>query len=121
MDEYFEDEQLNEDLTPFVEDLTPFVVEQVVETPMYIKNEVEDISQEEPKTKVYIEINSNNEIIKIFSSVFEGPAKTSIFIDEGLGDRYRHAQSQYLEKGLISEEGNYNYKYENGKIIENKG
>lgn len=75
----------------------------------------------EIKTKVYIEINENNEIIKIFSSDFEEPKKESLFIDEGIGDKYRHAQSQYFDKPLINEDGHYNYKYVGKKIIENKG
>ena len=72
---------------------------------------------EEP-VKVYIEIDSNNNIIKVFSSDFESPIKTSIKVDEGFGDKFRHAQSQYFNKPLTNEYGNYNYSYINGKIIE---
>jgi hypothetical protein len=71
---------------------------------------------EEP-TRVYIEINKDNNIIKVFSSDFEKPRATSILIDSGLGDKFRHAQTQYLTKPLMNENGTYNYKYENGRII----
>ena len=39
-------------------------------------------------------------------------------IDEGEGDKYVHAQSQYLENGLIDKYGRYNYKYVEGKVVE---
>ena len=67
--------------------------------------------------EVYIEIDHQNNIIKVFSSAFEKPTATSIKIDEGFGIKYRHAQNNYFDKPLINEYGQYNYKYENGKII----
>ena len=39
-------------------------------------------------------------------------------IDKGQGDKYAHAQSQYLEKGLVDEQGRYNYKFVEGKVVE---
>lgn len=72
---------------------------------------------EEP-IKVYIETDSNNNIIKIFSSDFEQPTNTSIKIDEGFGIRYRHAQNNYFAKPLKNEYGSYNYSFIGGKIIE---
>ena len=74
--------------------------------------------KEEP-IKVYIEINENNEVVKIFSSDFEEPKKESIFIDSGFGFKYRHAQNNYLDKPLLNEEAQYNYKYINNKVVEN--
>ena len=74
---------------------------------------------EEQPIKVYIKINSNNEIIEINSEIFIQDLTNWIEIDEGYGDKYAHAQSQYFDKPLISEEGHYNYKYINGKIVEN--
>lgn len=73
---------------------------------------------EEP-TRVYIEIDSNGNVIKIFSSDFEKPQTTSILIDSGLGDKFRHAQSQYLDEPIINELGKYNYKYFSGQILKN--
>lgn len=69
-------------------------------------------------TKVYIEVNSNNEIIKVFSTDFEQPTEKSIYLNEGYGDKYRHAQSQYFEKPLMNDDGFYNYNYKDGKVIE---
>ena len=41
-----------------------------------------------------------------------------ILIDEGYGDRYNLAQSHYLEKGLTTEDGIYQYKYVNETVTE---
>lgn len=68
--------------------------------------------------KVYIKINNNYEIIEINSSVFIENTKNYIEIDEGNGDKYAHAQNYYLEKPIIDESGNYNYKYHHGKIVD---
>lgn len=73
---------------------------------------------EEETVKVYIEINANYEITKIFSSDFEEPTQTSIKIDEGYGDKFRHAQNLYLPKCLCKENGDYQYKYVNNQIME---
>ena len=71
---------------------------------------------EEP-VKVYIEIDKDNNIVKIFSSDFKEPTNTSIKIDEGFGIKYRHAQNNYFDKPLMNNDGTYNYKYENSKVI----
>lgn len=74
--------------------------------------EIEEIEEiiEEP-IKVYIKINSNNEIIEVNSEIFILDLTGWIKIDEGYGDKYAHAQSQYFDKPLMDEEGHYNYKY----------
>ena len=72
----------------------------------------------EQPIKVYIKVNSNNEIIDINSEIFIKDFTDWIEIDSGYGDRYAHAQSQYFDKSLINEFGKYNYKYENGIVKE---
>lgn len=73
----------------------------------------------ENEYKVYVSLQDgyitsiNSEI---FLSLGEMDAMTEI--DQGQGDKYAHAQSQYLEKGLIDEHGRYNYKFVEGKVIE---
>ena len=71
-----------------------------------------------PKTKVYIKIDENNNIIDINSDIFIEDTEGWIFIDDGYGDKYDHAQSSYLDKPLINEDGTYNYKFINDEIIE---
>lgn len=71
----------------------------------------------EQPIKVYVRINANNEIIEVGSSIFIKDLTGWIEIDEGFGDKYAHAQSQYFDKPLMNEDGAYNYKYEYGRII----
>ena len=70
--------------------------------------------------KVYVKLNEDKCITSINSEIFlsneEMQAMTNI--DEGEGDKYAHAQSQYLENGLIDKYGRYNYKYVEGKVVE---
>lgn len=70
--------------------------------------------------KVYVKLNKDKCITLIDSEIFltneEIQGMTNI--DEGEGDKFVHAQSQYLEKGLIDEYGRYNYKFTEGKIVE---
>lgn len=72
----------------------------------------------EQPIKVYIKINSNNEVIEINSEIFIKDLTNWIYIDSGFGDKYAHAQSQYLDKPIINDNGNYNYKYINGGVVE---
>ena len=39
-------------------------------------------------------------------------------IDEGVGDKYAHAQGNYLEHGLMDDSGRYNYKLLDGNVVE---
>lgn len=69
--------------------------------------------------KVYVSLQDGY-IASINSEIFlsqeEMDAMTEI--DKGQGDKYAHAQSQYLEKGLVDEHGRYNYKFVAGKVVE---
>lgn len=69
--------------------------------------------------KVYVSLQDGY-ITSINSNIFlsEEEMSTMTEIDQGQGDKYAHAQSQYLEKGLVDELGRYNYKYVEGKLIE---
>ena len=68
--------------------------------------------------KVYAKINENNEITQIASSIFLKDKTKFVVIDEGTGDKYVHAQSQYLKNGLTDNQGRYNYKLIDGEIME---
>lgn len=73
----------------------------------------------ENEYKVYVSL-SNGYITSINSEIFLSEEEVSAMteIDKGKGDKYAHAQSQYLEKGLVDEYGRYNYKYVEGKVVE---
>ena len=72
----------------------------------------------EKTIKVYIKTNENNIITAINSSIFLNSIEGYTQIDEGSGDKYAHAQGNYLEKSLVDESGRFNYKFEDGKILE---
>lgn len=69
--------------------------------------------------KVYVSL-SNGYITSINSEIFlsDEEIQTMTEVDKGQGDKYAHAQSQYLGKGLVDEQGRYNYKFVEGKVIE---
>ena len=62
--------------------------------------------------EVYILVNNENYIIAVNSSLFLHDTEGWIKIDEGFGDRFAHAQTQYFDKPLVDVEGNYLIKYE---------
>ena len=70
------------------------------------------------KIKVYVKTNENNEIIEINSSIFLADTTDYIELDGGYGDKYAHAQSNYLDKPLTDEQGRYNYKLVDGEVVE---
>lgn len=72
----------------------------------------------EAPISVYIKIDYSNAIVEVGSDIFITDISNWIKIDEGYGDRYYHAQSEYFDKPLVNENGTYNYIYKNGRIIE---
>lgn len=68
--------------------------------------------------KVYVKTDSNSVITEINSDVFLDSVEEFTMIDEGNGDKYVHAQGNYLEHGLIDECGRYNYKLYDGLVVE---
>lgn len=69
--------------------------------------------------KVYVSLQDGY-ITSINSEIFLSQEEMSTMteIDKGQGDKYAHAQSQYLEKGLVDKYGRHNYKFVEGKVIE---
>lgn len=75
---------------------------------------------DENKIKVYVKIDENNIVKDINSSIFLNDIENYIEVDEGFGDKYCHAQGNYFpkEKPLMDNKGRFNYKYENGEVVE---
>ena len=74
---------------------------------------------EMPKSKVYIQIDTENRITRIDGGYTTPSDLTDwIFIDEGYGDKYNLCQSNYLEKGLTTFDGIYQYKYVSDEVVE---
>ena len=68
------------------------------------------------KIKVYVKLDENKIITQINSSIFLKDMTDYICIDEGMGDKFAHAQGNYLPKGLMDNNGKYNYKFDNGLV-----
>jgi hypothetical protein len=70
------------------------------------------------KIKVYAKVAANTIIKDINSSIFLNSTDGYVCIDEGIGDKFAHAQGSYLDKGVIDSSGRYNYKYIDNKVME---
>ena len=68
--------------------------------------------------KVFAKLDENNIIPAINSSAFLPDMTGWTVVDEGTGDRYHHAQGNYLPKGLVDVNGSYNYKCIDGVLTE---
>ena len=68
--------------------------------------------------KVYIKIDEQRRVIEINSDAFIPPTDEWIYIDEGYGDKYHHAQGNYLSKSLMDNTAHYNYSYPIDEIVE---
>lgn len=67
--------------------------------------------------KVYVKTDENSIITAVNSSAFISDLTGWTEIDEGSGDRFHHAQGNYLADGLMDERGLYNYKLFNGAPV----
>lgn len=64
--------------------------------------------------------DASGTIVNINSSAFLEDTSGWTKIDEGAGDKYHHAQNNYLDKPLYALEGRevvYNYKLVDGKVV----
>lgn len=67
---------------------------------------------------VLVRTDEQNRIIEINSSAFVADAVGWVQIDEGDGDRYHHAQGNYLPMSLTDDRGVYRYKLSGGHAVE---
>lgn len=72
---------------------------------------------EENTYEVYVKTNESGVITAINSSAFLTDTSGWTEIDEGSGDKYHHAQNNYFNKPIFDENGIYNYKLIDGKVI----
>ena len=66
-----------------------------------------EANYKEKPVAVYIKVNEAGFVIDVNSEIFIDNFEGWIKIDEGCGDKYAHAQSQYFDLPLIDEMGNY--------------
>lgn len=68
--------------------------------------------------QVYAKIDAAGRVEELCSSVFLTDLTGWVQIDEGEGDRYAHAQGNYLEKLLMDADGTHNYILDGSTIRE---
>ena len=68
--------------------------------------------------RVFIKTDSQDRITAVNSEIFISDLSGWTEIDSGDGDRFVHAQGNYLPKSVIDDNGIYRYKYVNGEISE---
>ena len=68
--------------------------------------------------KVYVKTDSAGRIIAVNSNAFLSSLDGWQEIDSGIGDKYHHAQSNYLPKPIVDEYGVYRYKLMDGVPVE---
>ena len=73
---------------------------------------------EMPPYGVYVQADEQGRVVGINSDEFLQEVTGWIKIDEGYGDRYHHAQGNYLNGPVMNEEGVYRYKLEDGQVKE---
>lgn len=70
------------------------------------------------KYTVYVKVNESGYITAVNSSAFLNDFTGWTEIDQGQGDKYHHAQGNYLPGPLMTVGGAYRYKLVNSKVIE---
>lgn len=68
--------------------------------------------------QVYAKADTSGRVEELVSSVFLTDLTGWVQIDEGEGDRYAHAQGNYLEKPLMDVDGTHNYILDGSTIRE---
>ncbi len=70
---------------------------------------------------VYIKTDVQGRVIAVNSSAFLDDTIDDttdwIEIDSGAGDRYHHAQGNYLDKPICTDDGIYQYKLADGAVV----
>ena len=83
------------------------------QTDVFIETENEitedEIEKKQKPIGVYVKTNQDGFIVDVNSDVFIRDLSDWQKIDEGYGDKFAHAQSQYFESGLTDEYGCYCY------------
>ena len=67
-------------------------------------------------SKVFVKVDQYKNIVEINSEHFIKNLAGWILIDSGSGDKYSHAQNNYLDGPLLDDSGNPRYKLENGSV-----
>jgi hypothetical protein len=89
--------------------MSPEMLDSAVQLNM--DNYLEDLSNDDDSNiKVYAKVNEDGFIIDIASNIFLKDTTDWVQIDEGKGDKFAHAKSQYFKDGLINENAEFIHK-----------
>lgn len=78
---------------------------------------MEEILMEQPY-KVLVRVDDAGRVVAINSDAFVTDTDGWVEIDSGYGDRYHHAQGNYLPLPMMDERGVFRYKLVDGKMAE---
>lgn len=67
--------------------------------------------------KVFVRTDASGNIAEVNSSAFLSDTKAWTQIDQGIGDKYHHAQGNYFDKPIRDEYGVARYELIGGKVI----
>lgn len=72
----------------------------------------------EDEYKVYVRVDNAGRVVDINSSAFLPEPENWYCIDKGTGDRYHHAQNNYLSSPIMDERGVYAWKLMDGQAVQ---
>ena len=98
-----------------MEDASTNITNEAVENESTTKTATTEFEEFDFSYSVYVKTNGDGVIIEVNSSAFIFDTTGWVYIDEGIGDKYHHAQNNYLPAGLTDENGIFNYKLADGK------
>lgn len=71
---------------------------------------------EHEQYSVFVQTDLRSRVVAVNSSAFVGVG-WGVLVDEGVGDRYHHAQGNYFEGGLYTDDGIPRYKLVDGAPV----
>ena len=98
-----------------MEDASTNITNEAVENESTTKTATTEFEEFDFSYSVYVKTNGDGVITEVDSSAFIFDTAGWVYIDEGIGDKYHHAQGNYLSVGLTDENGIFNYKLVDGK------
>lgn len=72
----------------------------------------------EEEYTVYVQVNEGGCVVAVNSSAFLTSTQSWIEVERGSGDKYHHAQGNYLPKPIYTDEGIPRYRLEDGAIVQ---
>ena len=73
---------------------------------------------DEELCKVLVQVDDTSRVTAINSDAFISDETDWTVVDVGTGDRYHHAQNNYLRYPLIDDRGVYRYKFVDGMVVQ---